>query len=49
MTVDDWEANGNYLGVGEDVELPVFVRVFHTKDGRTQWALNYDRGVEGSF
>lgn len=49
INVDDWEPNGNYLDVGSDVELPVFVRCFASKGGAPMWNLTMDRGVRGQF
>lgn len=49
MSVDDWEPNGIYLDVGTDVELPVFVRCFTSKNGAVMWSLTRDRGHRGEF
>ena len=46
--VKDWEANGNYISVGETVAIPLKIQTYNTK-GTTRLDFSYNRPRDLEF
>jgi hypothetical protein len=48
VELTDWQPT-SYFDVGDEVEIPVMVRVYTGKTGRVGWNLARDDGPMGAF
>jgi hypothetical protein len=48
VELTDWQPT-SYFDVGDEVEIPVMVRVYTGKTGRVGWNLARDDGPRGAF